>query len=292
MRTASAGGRKVRNLVPVTLEPTVALEDVGRTDLIVIPAAGLDTERAHADNAAVIDLIRRRAPRTAIAGICTGVGLLAEAGVLDGRSATTHWAVAERMRQRYPRVDWKPERFVTEDRNVFCGGGIYASIDLSLYLVEHYCGHLVAVQTAKALLLETPRLWQSAHAASPPACEHDDQAIQRAQRHLVAHLAQAVDLDRLAQSVGMSARTFARRFKAATGTPPLAYLHRVRIDSARRLLESAHRTVEEVGREVGYEDAVFFRRLFRRHTGVTPREYRARFGPRRPDRVPARRRAG
>jgi transcriptional regulator GlxA family with amidase domain len=280
VRTASVDGRSTRNLVPVGLEPTVALKDVKKTDLIVVPTAGMDLVQVCAANARVIDWVARRPERTAIAGVCTGVSLLAEAGILDGRPATTHWAVVEQCRSAWPQVDWQPERFITESANVFCGGGLYASIDLSLYLVEHYCGHMVAVQTAKALLLETPRMWQTAYAAQPPRSAHDDEPIARAQKHLVAHFSEAVDLDDLAAKVGMSPRNFARRFKRATGDSPLAYQHRLRIDRARHSLESAHRSVEEISREIGYEDVAFFRHLFKRHTGASPREYRARFGPR------------
>ena len=147
---------------------------------------------------------------------------------------------------------------MTESDNVFCGGGLYASIDLSLYLVERYCGHEVAVQTAKSLLLETPRIWQSTYAAQPPRSAHDDEPIQRAQKWLVAHFREPVDLDELAAKVGMSPRNFARRFKAATGEAPLAYLHRLRIDAARHYLENAHRSVQEISQEIGYEDVAFF----------------------------------
>jgi transcriptional regulator GlxA family with amidase domain len=281
VQTASVDGRKTQNFVPISLEPTLSLSEVKKTDLVIIPTAGLDLDHARMANARIIDWIAHRAKRTAVAGICTGVSLLAEAGLLDGRPATTHWAVVDACRARYPKVDWKVDRFVTEANNVFCGGGLYASIDLSLYLVEHFCGHLVAVQTAKALLLEMPRVNQSVYDARTPGAAHDDEAIQRAQKYLVSHFREQVDLDALATKIGMSPRTFARRFKAAVGDSALAYLHRLRIDRARHLLESAHRSVEEISRHVGYEDIAFFRQLFRRHTGVTPREYRARFGPRR-----------
>jgi transcriptional regulator GlxA family with amidase domain len=209
------------------------------------------------------------------------VTLLAAAGLLDGRPATTHWGVVDRCRAMYPNVHWSAERFVTESDNIFCGGGLYASIDLSLYLVERFCGHEVAVQTAKSLLLETPRIWQATYAAQPPRSAHDDEPVQRAQKWLYAHFREDVDLDDLAARVGMSPRNFARRFKAATGEGPLAYLHRLRIDTARHYLESAHRSVQEISQAIGYEDVAFFRQLFRRHTGTSPREYRARFGPRR-----------
>ena len=121
-------------------------------------------------------------------------------------------------------------------------------------------------------------MWQSAFAATPPRFAHDDDEIQRAQKWLLAHYREPADLDALAAQVGMSPRNFARRFKAATSEAPLAYLHRLRIDRARQRLETTHRSVHEICEEVGYEDLAFFRQLFKRHTGSSPREYRARFG--------------
>lgn len=279
VRTASVDGRKRKTYLPLMLEPTRALADIRKTDLVVVPAVGMDVDAAPEMHRAVVDWLARRRPTTAVAAICSGVVLLAAAGLLDGRPATTHWALVDRCRALYPRVRWKADRFVTEADNLFCAGGVYASIDLSLYLVEHYCGHEVAVQTAKALLLHTPRTWQAPYATQPPRTAHEDAAIRRAQRMLVRNLRSPVDIDGLAARAGMSPRHFARRFRAATGEAPLTYLHRLRIDRARHYLEQAHRSVEEISQAVGYEDVAFFRRLFRRHAGVAPREYRARFGP-------------
>ncbi len=279
-RTVSLDGRQTRHAVPVRLVPDGAIDDVRATDLVIVPAGAIDFDASLRANAALLPRLRRWHQRgTAVAGICTGVGLVAESGLLDGRPATTHWWAADACRRRWPRVDWQPERFVTESHDVFCGGGVYASIDLSLYLVEKYCGHEVAVQTAKALLLETPRTWQASYAMDPPRSQHDDEAIQRTQGWLVRNFKSAVSVDELAARAGMSPRTFARRFKAATGESPLGYLHRLRIDAARHLLERRAKGIREVGRAVGYEDAAFFRRLFMRYAGITPRAYRSRFGP-------------
>src|SRR4029079_16150049 len=143
-------GRPTQNMVPVVLEPTMSLAGVRRTDLVIIPAAGMDLERARTETPRWVDGVARRARNTAMAGICTGATLLAEAGLLDGRPGTTHWGLGHKARAVYPQVRWMADRFVTESGNVFCGGGVYASIDLSLYLVEHFCGHEIAVQTAKA----------------------------------------------------------------------------------------------------------------------------------------------
>lgn len=281
VRLVSLDGRSTRHLVPVRLRPQGSLASVRRTDLIIVPSAEVDLDAALENNAPLIPWLKRWHERGAsVCGICTGVALVAEAGLLDGRRATTHWAVMDQCRQRYPRVRWEPERFVTESGNVFCGGGVYAAIDVSLYLVEKFCGHEVAVQTAKALLLETPRIWQASYAAEPPRSAHDDQEIQRAQAWLFQNFQKDVHVEELAARSGMSPRNFARRFAAATSETPLAYLHRLRIDAARHMLESRRKSIGDVGNAVGYEDEAFFRRLFKRHTGVSPRDYRARFGPR------------
>jgi len=282
VRTASIDGRVSPRYVPIELETSTKLADVPRTDLIVVPSAGMNLEAARRQHGGVVDwLARRGRGKTVVAGICTGVSLLAAAGLLDGRRATTHWGVLDQARRLYPDVRWDTDRFITGEGNIFSGGGVYASIDLSLHLVERYCGHEIAVQTAKSLLLETPRIWQASYAAQPPRTEHDDEHVQRAQKWLFGHFREDVQLDELATRIGMSSRNFARRFKTATGEAPLAYLHRLRIDAARHYLENGHRTVQDVGRAVGYEDVAFFRRLFQRHTGASPRDYRARFGPRR-----------
>ena len=138
--------------------PTAALTDIRKTDLIFIPSTGISVDDVVERNAAVVPWLRRWHKRgTPIASVCSGVGLVAATGLLDGKRATTHWGLAEQFRQKYPRVKWMPELMVTEDRGFYCGGGVNASLDLSLYLVERFCGHEVAMQSAKALLIETPR---------------------------------------------------------------------------------------------------------------------------------------
>jgi len=282
VRTVSLDGRPTRYLVPLGLRPQGALASVRHADLIVVPTAEADLDQALRANAPLFPWLRRWYERGArIAGVCTGASLLAEAGLLDGKVGTTHWAFVDEYRRRYPRVRWQAERFVTEAGRVFCGGGVYASIDLCLYLVEKFCGHETAVETAKALLLETPRIWQSGYGTAPPRSAHDDERIQKAQDWLFRNFKEETSVDGLAARVGMSPRNFARRFTAATSETPLAYLHRLRIDAARRLLETGKGVVgvADVSRAVGYQDLAFFRRLFKRHTGEAPRAYRERFGP-------------
>lgn len=277
--TASVDGRAVRCDGPIFIQPEAALKDIRKTDLIFIPSTGLSVDDVVERNAPVVPwLLRWHKRGAAIASVCSGVGLTAATGLLDGKRATTHWSLAERFRKKYPNVRWMPELMVTEDRNFYCGGGVNASLDLSLYLVTRFCGHDVAMQSAKALLIEMPRAWQAGFAIVPLKTEHSDQTISTAQEWLHQNFHQTFALDAPAERVGMSLRNFVRRFKQATGDSPLIYLQKLRVAAAKRLLESDHRNMQEISDAVGYQDVVFFRQIFQRHTGVSPSAYRRRFG--------------
>jgi transcriptional regulator GlxA family with amidase domain len=277
--TASADGRSVRCDGPIHIKPDSALADIRRTDLIFVPTTGISLDDVVERNARVVPWLKRWHKRgAAIASVCTGVGLVAATGLLDGKRATTHWGIADRFRTKYPKVKWMPELMVTQDHEFYCGGGVHAALDLSLYLVEKFCGHDIAVQSAKALLIETPRAWQAGFAIVPLKTEHNDESISSAQEWLHQNFQKNFPLETPARRVGMSPRNFVRRFKEATGDSPLIYLQKLRIAAAKRLLESDHRTVQEISDTVGYQDAAFFRNLFQRHTGVSPSAYRESFG--------------
>ena len=273
--TASADGHLVECDGPIYIKPMAAIRDVRKTDLIFIPTTGLGIDDVVERNAPVVPWLKRWHKRgAAIASVCSGVGLVAETGMLDGKRATTHWALAERFREKYPKVKWMPELMVTEDRGFFCGGGVHAALDLSLYLVEKFCGHEIALESSKALLIETPRAWQAGFAVIPLKTEHNDEAISLAQDWLHENFHRTFPLDAPARRVGMSLRNFVRRFKEATGDSPLAYLQKLRVAAAKRLLENDHRSMQEISDAVGYQDVAFFRSLFQRHTGVSPSAYR------------------
>jgi transcriptional regulator GlxA family with amidase domain len=277
--TASADGRAVHCDGGIQIRPQAALNEIRNTDLIFIPTTGLSFDDVLERNAPVVPWLRRWNKRgVPIASVCSGVGLVAATGLLDGKRATTHWALAEPFRQKYPRVRWMPELMVTEDRGFYCGGGVHAALDLSLYLVEKYCGHEIAIQSAKALLIETPRSWQAGFAIVPLKTEHSDASISAAQEWLHENFHRDLPLEAHARRAGMSLRNFVRRFKQATGDSPLAYLQKLRVAAAKRLLESDHRSMQEISDAVGYQDAAFFRSLFQRHTGLSPSAYRRSFG--------------
>ena len=277
--TVSVDGAPVPCGAGVHVIPDKPLSAIRRTDLVLVPTAGMDVDVMLRKNAPVLPWLRRLHARGAVvAGVCTGVAMLAEAGLLDGRRATTHWAVGDYYRQRFPKVDWQPHLCVTEDRGVLCGGGIYASIDLALYIVEKFCGREVALGCAKSLVLQMPRTYQTSFAVLPIGRNHTDPVIRRAEEWLHNRFPDEIDLDALARSMALTPRTFLRRFKAATAETPLAYLQRLRTEAAKCLLEEDRMTVQEVSLAVGYENVAFFRDLFKRNAGLSPSSYRKRFG--------------
>jgi transcriptional regulator GlxA family with amidase domain len=277
--TASVDGRAVRCEGAILVQPDKALTSIRKADLIFIPTTGIDIDTVVERNALVVPWLRRWHKRgAAIASVCSGVGLVAATGLLDGKRATTHWGLADRFREKYPKVKWMPELMVTEDRGMYCGGGMHAALDLTLYLVEKFCGHEVAMQSAKAMLIQTPRAWQAGFAIVPLKTEHNDDSISRAQEWLHQNFHKTFPLEAPARRAGMSLRNFVRRFKHATGDSPLLYLQKLRIAAAKRLLEGRHRSLQEISDAVGYKDVAFFRSLFQRHTGVSPSAYRQQFG--------------
>jgi transcriptional regulator GlxA family with amidase domain len=278
VRTVSIDGRKVSAAGSLGLIPDCAINDVKQTDIIIVSAPGWELLDDIAKNTPLVPWLRKWHARGAyIAGTCTGVAFLAESGILDGRQATTHWGVADIYRERYPKVRWRTEQFVTEDGRLFCSGGVYASIDLSLYLVEKFCGHEVALQVAKSLLLSMPRGRQSGYSVVQLSRPHSDDKIRQTEEYLQQHFDSDISIDSLAQRVGMGPRNFIRRFKAATGRVPGAYIQTLRVSAAKELLEHGSSSIQTVSTKIGYEDIGFFRNLFKRHTGMTPGEYRDRF---------------
>lgn len=275
---ASLDGEPVSSPYPMHIAPQASIRDVEKADLIVVPSSGLDLDAQFARHAALFPWLRKKAAEgTYIAGTCTGAAYLAEAGLLDGREATTHWATADDFRRRYPKVNWRPEKLITEDRRMLCSGGVYSSMDLSLYLVEKFCGHDVALQCAKALLINMPRPCQSGYAVLPLSRPHDDDKVRAAEAHIEKNYARDISIDGLARQVCMSPRNFIRRFRTATGRLPGNYLQAMRVAVAKEMLENGARSIQAVSAAVGYDDAAFFRGVFKRHTGMTPGEYRETF---------------
>jgi len=272
---ASVDGKPVTTPYSIAINPQCSIHDIARTDLIVVSASGPRLDAQFERHRDIFPWLRSWHKRNAyVAGICSGVAFLAEAGLLNGHRATTHWAMASVFQARYPEVIWRPDLFITEDRHLFCSGGVYSSIDLSLYLVEKFCGHDIALQCAKALLVAMPRTYQSGYALLPLSRPHGDERIRDIEDFIAQHHTDNLSIERLAERAHMSPRTLLRRFKAATGRLPGNYLQAQRVATSKALLEIGTQSVQAISYAVGYEDIAFFRRVFKRETGMAPAEYR------------------
>ena len=276
--TASVDGKPVNSVCGIGLTPHRSIDEITNTDIIVLSASGLDVQERIARNTPLLPWLRKWHDSGAyIAAICSGSAFLAEAGLLDGQPATSHWGLAEDLRQRYPNVDWQEDRFITESGRLLCSGGLYASIDLSLYLVEKCCGHEIALQCAKSLLVSMPRHLQAGYAVVPISRAHSDATVRAAEDFMQQNFRSDFSTEDLAERFGISARTLIRRFKAATGHLPGGYLQLLRVAAAKEMLEQGAASIQQVSCAVGYQDAAFFRAIFKRQTGMTPAEYRHRF---------------
>jgi transcriptional regulator GlxA family with amidase domain len=217
---------------------------------------------------------------SSVASVCSGAFLLAEAGLLDGAGATTHWALVDAMRRRYPGISVLGDEVLVDNGDTVCSGAMTSYLNLALRLVERCGGTALASATAKWMLIDRQRLSQASYRSLTVQAQvpHDDDLVGRAQRLLEQRLKDGIRLPLLAAKLAVSERTLNRRFLKALGKTPLQYLQSVRIDHAKNLLEASRLSVEAVGERVGYGDASTFRRLFKRETGLTPRGYQQRFG--------------
>ncbi|MBA3010453.1 MAG: helix-turn-helix domain-containing protein [Proteobacteria bacterium] len=274
----SIDGKPIRYSRYLEIKPNKSISEVESTDLILVPSSGYDIASLGSYPRVLTDWVADHHERaTQIAGGCTGVFLLAEAGILNGRTATTHWGYADLFRKRYPGVRINPEKILTRDGNVFCSGGGSAGIDLCLYLIEQECGAKVANRCAKILLLERGRDIQPSFAGFHPRKKHGDSEIVTAQTWIEAHSSHNFCMADVASRVGMSLRNFKRRFKNATGESPLVYMQKLRMEAAKNMLEKKRTGIEEIANQVGYDDIGFFRKVFARYVGVSPSIYRQKF---------------
>lgn len=275
---ATPGGRPIKCLGGISIGSVQPMEAIASPDLIVISSVGNIQKTLDKHPEAVAWLRSHYASGAHIASVCTGAFLLAETGLLDGKTATTHWGFTRRFRQRYPKVKLKPKRIITDEGDLFCSGGVYSGVDLSIYLVEKHCGHETAVQCSKAVIHDHVRESQAPYAVNLFQKNHKDEKIRALQEYMERNYnGDACEYEKLAGKFGLSRRTLIRRFKAATGDTPLLYLQRFRVEVAKVLLEKKQQTFDEIAYQVGYEDSGFFRKVFVQRTGLRPKEYQRKF---------------
>jgi len=279
VQLAGLDGRSVSCRDGVTLHPARAAADITAPDLVIVPGLDDDLARSFDENRGWVPWLRTwHAAGSRVAGSCTGVFLVADAGLLDGRPATTHWMFAAELSRRYAAVNVTADRMIVDTGDVITSGGATAFLNLVLYLVERFAGHERANLAAKVLLVDGHRSSQLPYIAFRRDRSHDDLIVHQVQQHIDLYLDKRLRMSDLASRFGLSERTLSRRFAAATGHGPHAYLQHARIQEAMRLLEMHADPVDQVRRRVGYSDPAAFRRVFKAVTGLSPSGYRDAYG--------------
>ncbi len=259
---------------------TATINDINKTDLIIIPAAIPQHVLQELEiNYAFVPWIKqqRLLHNTEIASLCFGAFLLAETGLVDHKQCTTHWAGIELFKQRYPQIDVKPEKIVTDEEGIYSSGGAYSFLNLLIHLVQKYCGKEAAIYVSKMFEIEIDRDNQNQFAIFKSQKNHPDALVREAQIYIENHTTEKISVEELSKKLAISNRNFIRRFKKATGNTPLEYIQRVKVETAKHALESSLQTINEVMFSIGYSDTKAFRNLFKRYTGLTPASYKQKY---------------
>jgi len=261
----------------ITVRPTATLDEV-KPNVIVIPSIEEELDSTLRKNQNYIEWIKKSYEHGVhLASLCTGAFVLGETGVLNGRRATTHWFFANEFRKRFPQVDLCDDRLLVDEGDIVTCGGATSFLNLMIYLLEKYFGHDLAIRASKIFLIDMDRPSQRPFMIHTLCQSHGDQEISRIEASIAEHFKEKLAIDDMAKKAGMSVRNFSRRFKAATGEAFSSYVQKMRIENAKRLLESTNLSASEIMYHVGYNDDRSFRRLFKRHTSLSPRHYREKF---------------
>lgn len=278
VETASINGQSVSCTGGLQLMPDRSLDEIDDTQLIIVPGFMFNILGVLPSLSKMMDWLQLQHQQGRyIASMCTGAFVLAKAGLLDGRSATTHWVFCEQFSRQFPQVNLEPERTVTDDGLLMCSGGSTSCSDLLLHLIRKFSSPQLAAECAKKLLVDISVRSQSPYASTTFKKNHTDADILRIQIWLEKHLAENILMDKVVDEFGLSMRNFIRRFKDATSQTPIQYLQNLRIEKAKHLLESSQLAFDQITLKAGYEDDNSFRRLFKDKVGLTPSAYRKRF---------------
>lgn len=282
VRIVSADGRPFRCIGNIPVEPHAATDDLVAPDAVIV--CDLYT--------AISDVPQGRYPREArwlrqmhrdgalITSVCSGSLLLAEAGLLNGHEATAHWAYRDMFQRHYPKVSFRSESVLclaAEGHHIVTAGGVSAWHDLAVYLIARFCGYRHAIETAKVFLISGHAEGQSPYSVMTRPMESADGPISGCQAWIADNYATTKPIEQMVERSGLNARTFSRRFRAATGLSPIEFVQAIRVEEAKQLLETDALSIEEVGAAVGYEDPASFRRVFKRNVRQSPAAYRKKF---------------
>lgn len=254
------------------------LKDVHKTDLLIIPALSGDMQEAIQSNKKSLSWIVDQYNNGAeVASLCVGAFLLASTGLLNGKKCSTHWGFQNEFRELFPEVEVQDGSIVTEEDRLYSSGGANSYWNLLLYLVEKYTDRETAILTSKYFAIDIDRESQSAFAMFQGQKNHTDEAIRKAQDYIEQNSSEKISVEELANYIALGKRSLERRFKLATNNTVLEYIHRVKIETAKRSFENSRKNINEVMFDVGYTDTKAFRSTFKKITGLTPVEYRNKY---------------
>lgn len=285
------GGSPVFNLHLVGLETPVTqsnglytihteftLEEIEKTDIVIIPAIHGPMEQVLQDNKPLLNwLIKHYHQGSELISYCVAAFILGETGLLNGRPCSTHWQYANEFRKRYPEALLTDDKIITDADGIYTSGGAFSFTNLVLYIIEKYAGRETALLASKGFMIDIDRESQSPFMMFKGQKSHEDLLILKAQNYIESNYTEKITVETLCENFNISRRTFERRFKKATSNSILEYIQRVKIEAAKKNLESGSKTVNEVMYEVGYGDQKAFRDLFRKITGMTPVGYKNKF---------------
>jgi transcriptional regulator GlxA family with amidase domain len=261
-----------------TVKPHADISAITKTNLIIVPSLNHNYQQSVKLNKELIDWIAGQYKNGAeIATICTGAFLLAASGLLEGKSCSTHWSVADNFRSMFPNINLQTDKLITDENGLYTNGGAYSFLNLVIYLVEKYYDRQTAIYCSKVFQIEMDRNSQSAFAIFTGQKSHGDEMIINAQAYLESKLHEKISVQHLSARFSVGRRNFDRRFIKATGNTPVEYAQRVKIEAAKKAIESSRKTINEVMYEVGYSDVKAFREVFRKITGMSPLEYRNKY---------------
>lgn len=260
------------------INPHTTIPKIEKTDLIVIPSLQHDIVRPLEDNREIIEWIGQQYGRGAeVASICTGAFLLAATGLLNGKSCSTHWNAASQFRARFPDVRLLPDQIITDEQGIYTNGGAFSFLNLVLYLVEKYYDRETAIYCSKVFQIDIERNSQNRFIIFTGQKNHSDEMVLQAQDYIERNVTGRFSVEGLASTLGINRRSFDRRFIKATGNTPVEYQQRVRVETAKKALETTRTPIQDVMFDVGYTDSKAFREVFRKVTGLSPLEYKNRY---------------
>jgi len=262
-------------LYTITTEP---VKNIKKTDLVIIPAMYGNLQKAVEDNKEFIPwIVEQYKSGAEVASLCLGAFLLASTGLLEGRKCATHWLAANHFRRMFPEIDLVEDKIITDESGIYSSGGAYSSLNLILYLVEKYVSREAAVFCSKAFQIDIQRDSQSPFMIFNGQKEHEDEPIKKAQEFIETNFHNKITVDQLASMIALSRRNLERRFKKATANTVVEYIQRVKIEAAKKKLETGQKNISEVMYKVGYSDPKAFRVIFKKITGLSPVQYRSKY---------------